>query len=176
MFLWCLLLNCTQLHTDCRNSCLPLCRGHENGFSCWLLCVLLNIHPRFKEKTRHPTSANGNSLFTSFRCGKITLLLFTAEIGDFEESKCRSHLLNNNYIPDQMPLIDKIMEFHSRHMWVSWSLAKLEKGFYFIQAYFFSFVEAENPLEKSAVLFRCMNNTAGKLAFKWKVVVCLSSI
>lgn len=41
---------------------------------------------------------------------------FAAEIGDFEESQCRSHLLNNNYIPDQMPLIDKIMEFHSRNM------------------------------------------------------------
>uniref|UniRef100_A0A674MFW5 FERM, ARHGEF and pleckstrin domain-containing protein 1 n=1 Tax=Takifugu rubripes TaxID=31033 RepID=A0A674MFW5_TAKRU len=39
-----------------------------------------------------------------------------SEIGDFEESKCRSHLLNNNYIPDQMPLIDKIMDFHSRHI------------------------------------------------------------
>lgn len=90
--------------------------------------------------------ANGNSLFPSFRCGKIILFLVTAEIGDFEESKCRSHLLNNNYIPDQMPLIDKIMEFHSRHMWVSCSPLKLEKGFYFIQAYFFfPFIEAENP-------------------------------
>ncbi|XP_075896056.1 FERM, ARHGEF and pleckstrin domain-containing protein 1-like isoform X2 [Nelusetta ayraudi] len=38
-----------------------------------------------------------------------------SEIGDFEESQCRSHLLNNNYIPEQMPLIDKIMEFHSKH-------------------------------------------------------------
>lgn len=38
-----------------------------------------------------------------------------SEIGDFEESQCRSHLLNNNYIPDQMPLIDKIMEFHSKN-------------------------------------------------------------
>ncbi|XP_068602111.1 FERM, ARHGEF and pleckstrin domain-containing protein 1 [Brachionichthys hirsutus] len=38
-----------------------------------------------------------------------------AEIGDFEESQCRSHLLNNNYIPDQMPLIDKIMDFHSKN-------------------------------------------------------------
>lgn len=151
MFPCCLLctceLNCTQLNTDLPLSCptAGVCRGHESGFSCWLLCVLLNIHPRYKEKTRHANFANVNSLFTPFRCGKITLLLFTAEIGDFEESKCRSHLLNNNYIPDQMPLIDKIMEFHSRHMWVSWSLVKLEKGFYFIQAYFFSFTEAENP-------------------------------
>lgn len=45
-----------------------------------------------------------------------TLFPISAEIGDFEESQCRSHLLNNNYIPEQMPLIDKIMEFHSKHM------------------------------------------------------------
>ncbi|MEQ2194397.1 hypothetical protein XENOCAPTIV_028730 [Xenoophorus captivus] len=42
--------------------------------------------------------------------------IIQSEIGDFDESHCRSHLLNNNYIPDQMPLIDKIMEFHSKHM------------------------------------------------------------
>nr|XP_046259441.1 FERM, ARHGEF and pleckstrin domain-containing protein 1 isoform X2 [Scatophagus argus] len=41
--------------------------------------------------------------------------IIQSEIGDFEESQCRSHLLNNNYIPDQMPLIDKIMEFHSKN-------------------------------------------------------------
>uniref|UniRef100_A0AAQ4RQA4 FERM, ARHGEF and pleckstrin domain-containing protein 1 n=1 Tax=Gasterosteus aculeatus aculeatus TaxID=481459 RepID=A0AAQ4RQA4_GASAC len=40
--------------------------------------------------------------------------IIQSEIGDFEESQCRSHLLNNNYIPDQIPLIDKIMEFHSK--------------------------------------------------------------
>uniref|UniRef100_A0A1A8UQQ5 FERM, ARHGEF and pleckstrin domain-containing protein 1 n=1 Tax=Nothobranchius furzeri TaxID=105023 RepID=A0A1A8UQQ5_NOTFU len=42
--------------------------------------------------------------------------IIQSEIGDFEESHCRSHLLNNNYIPDQMPLIDKIMESHSKHL------------------------------------------------------------
>uniref|UniRef100_A0A8D3CV89 FERM, ARHGEF and pleckstrin domain-containing protein 1 n=1 Tax=Scophthalmus maximus TaxID=52904 RepID=A0A8D3CV89_SCOMX len=42
--------------------------------------------------------------------------IIQSEIGDFEESQCRSHLLNNNYIPDQMPLIDKIMEFHSKNL------------------------------------------------------------
>uniref|UniRef100_A0A8C5I5L6 FERM, ARHGEF and pleckstrin domain-containing protein 1 n=1 Tax=Gouania willdenowi TaxID=441366 RepID=A0A8C5I5L6_GOUWI len=41
--------------------------------------------------------------------------IIQSEIGDFEESQCRSHLLNNNYIPDQMPLIDKIMECHSKN-------------------------------------------------------------
>ncbi|XP_028992331.1 FERM, ARHGEF and pleckstrin domain-containing protein 1 isoform X2 [Betta splendens] len=42
--------------------------------------------------------------------------IIQSENGDFEESQCRSHLLNNNYIPDQMPLIDKIMEFHSKNI------------------------------------------------------------
>ncbi|XP_067108692.1 LOW QUALITY PROTEIN: FERM, ARHGEF and pleckstrin domain-containing protein 1 [Osmerus mordax] len=59
-------------------------------------------------------------------CGRLTcndssaaLLvsnIIQSEIGDFEESQCRSHLLNNNYIPDQMALIDKIMEFHSKNV------------------------------------------------------------
>ncbi|XP_072300724.1 FERM, ARHGEF and pleckstrin domain-containing protein 1-like isoform X2 [Eucyclogobius newberryi] len=59
-------------------------------------------------------------------CGRLTcndtsaaLLvshIIQSEIGDFEESQCRSHLLNNSYIPDQMSLIDKIMEFHSKHI------------------------------------------------------------
>uniref|UniRef100_A0A8C5BJ13 FERM, ARHGEF and pleckstrin domain-containing protein 1 n=1 Tax=Gadus morhua TaxID=8049 RepID=A0A8C5BJ13_GADMO len=38
-----------------------------------------------------------------------------SEIGDFEGSQSRSHLLNNNYIPDQMALMDRIMEFHSKN-------------------------------------------------------------
>ncbi|XP_071389361.1 FERM, ARHGEF and pleckstrin domain-containing protein 1 [Centroberyx affinis] len=42
--------------------------------------------------------------------------IIQSEIGDFEESQCRSHLLNNNYIPDQMALMDKIMEFHSKNI------------------------------------------------------------
>ncbi|XP_056285140.1 FERM, ARHGEF and pleckstrin domain-containing protein 1 isoform X3 [Pseudoliparis swirei] len=42
--------------------------------------------------------------------------IIQSEIGDFEESQCRSHLLNNNYIPDQIPMIDKIMEFHSKNI------------------------------------------------------------
>ncbi|KAJ3592636.1 hypothetical protein NHX12_007763, partial [Muraenolepis orangiensis] len=38
-----------------------------------------------------------------------------SEIGDFEGSLSRSHLLNNSYIPDQMALMDRIMENHSKH-------------------------------------------------------------
>ncbi|KAL2081635.1 hypothetical protein ACEWY4_023488 [Coilia grayii] len=59
-------------------------------------------------------------------CGRLTcndssaaLLvshIIQSEIGDFEETQCRQHLLNNSYIPDQMALIDKIMEFHHKHM------------------------------------------------------------
>ncbi|KAL0963878.1 hypothetical protein UPYG_G00314750 [Umbra pygmaea] len=59
-------------------------------------------------------------------CGRLTcndssaaLLVshvIQSEIGDFEESQSRQHLLNNNYIPDQMALMDKIMEFHSKNV------------------------------------------------------------
>uniref|UniRef100_A0AAY4D439 FERM, ARHGEF and pleckstrin domain-containing protein 1 n=1 Tax=Denticeps clupeoides TaxID=299321 RepID=A0AAY4D439_9TELE len=42
--------------------------------------------------------------------------IIQSEIGDFEETQCRQHLLNHSYIPDQMALIDKIMEFHHKHM------------------------------------------------------------
>lgn len=42
--------------------------------------------------------------------------IIQSEIGDFEETQCRQHLLNTNYIPDQMALMDKIMEFHHRHI------------------------------------------------------------
>ncbi|XP_038862740.1 FERM, ARHGEF and pleckstrin domain-containing protein 1-like isoform X2 [Salvelinus namaycush] len=42
--------------------------------------------------------------------------IIQSEIGDFEESQSRQHLLNNNYIPDQVTLIDKIMEFHSKNV------------------------------------------------------------
>ncbi|XP_051566438.1 FERM, ARHGEF and pleckstrin domain-containing protein 1 isoform X2 [Myxocyprinus asiaticus] len=42
--------------------------------------------------------------------------IIQSEIGDFEETTCRQHLLNTNYIPDQMALMDKIMEFHHKHV------------------------------------------------------------
>ncbi|XP_073768476.1 FERM, ARHGEF and pleckstrin domain-containing protein 1 [Danio rerio] len=41
--------------------------------------------------------------------------IIQSEIGDFEETQCRQHLLNTNYMPDQMALMDKIMEFHLKH-------------------------------------------------------------
>ncbi|XP_059417467.1 FERM, ARHGEF and pleckstrin domain-containing protein 1 isoform X2 [Carassius carassius] len=42
--------------------------------------------------------------------------IIQSEIGDFEETQCRQHLLNTNYIPDQMALMDTIMEFHHKHI------------------------------------------------------------
>ncbi|XP_045074133.1 FERM, ARHGEF and pleckstrin domain-containing protein 1 [Coregonus clupeaformis] len=58
-------------------------------------------------------------------CGRLTcndssaaLLvshIIQSETGDFEESQSRQHLLNNSYIPDQVALMDKIMEFHSKN-------------------------------------------------------------
>lgn len=42
--------------------------------------------------------------------------IIQSEIGDFEETQCRPHLLNTNYISDQMALMDKIMEFHHKHV------------------------------------------------------------
>ncbi|XP_056610287.1 FERM, ARHGEF and pleckstrin domain-containing protein 1 isoform X1 [Triplophysa dalaica] len=42
--------------------------------------------------------------------------IIQSEIGDFEETQCRQHLLNTNYISDQMALMDKIMEFHRKHV------------------------------------------------------------
>lgn len=56
------------------------------------------------------------SLFLLLFSLKLIISYFSAEIGDFDEGQCRSHLLNNKYIPDQMPLIDKIMEFHSMNV------------------------------------------------------------
>uniref|UniRef100_A0A668AJ87 FERM, ARHGEF and pleckstrin domain-containing protein 1 n=1 Tax=Myripristis murdjan TaxID=586833 RepID=A0A668AJ87_9TELE len=63
-----------------------------------------------EELTRPVCMCSTKSFLPSF------LFPCLAEIGDFEESQCRSHLLNNNYIPDQMALIDKIMEFHSKNI------------------------------------------------------------
>lgn len=75
-----------------------------------LSCCDRSVFARFS-----PCSINSKADFFIF-CPFFSSV--SAEIGDFDESHCRSHLLNNNYIPDQMPLIDKIMEFHSKHMWV----------------------------------------------------------
>ncbi|XP_030636646.1 FERM, ARHGEF and pleckstrin domain-containing protein 1 isoform X3 [Chanos chanos] len=59
-------------------------------------------------------------------CGRLTcndssaaLLvshIVQSEIGDFDEVQCRQHLLNNKYIPDQDALMDKITEYHRKHV------------------------------------------------------------
>ncbi|KAG7271410.1 hypothetical protein CRUP_031222 [Coryphaenoides rupestris] len=45
-----------------------------------------------------------------------------SEIGDFEGSQSRSHLLNNNYIPNQMALMDRIMEYHSKNIYCKYDV------------------------------------------------------
>ncbi|TRY95522.1 hypothetical protein DNTS_012493, partial [Danionella cerebrum] len=59
-------------------------------------------------------------------CGRLTcnessaaLLvshIVQSEIGDFDEVQCKQHLLNNKYIPEQDTLMDKVMEYHRKHV------------------------------------------------------------
>uniref|UniRef100_A0A8C9TSX0 FERM, ARHGEF and pleckstrin domain-containing protein 1 n=1 Tax=Scleropages formosus TaxID=113540 RepID=A0A8C9TSX0_SCLFO len=59
-------------------------------------------------------------------CGRLTcndssaaLLvshIIQSEIGDYDEAQTRQHLLNNKYVPDQEALMDKIAEFHRKHI------------------------------------------------------------
>uniref|UniRef100_A0A8C1F8A4 FERM, ARHGEF and pleckstrin domain-containing protein 1 n=1 Tax=Cyprinus carpio carpio TaxID=630221 RepID=A0A8C1F8A4_CYPCA len=59
-------------------------------------------------------------------CGRLTcnessaaLLvshIVQSEIGDFDEVQCKQHLLNNKYIPEQDTLMDKIIEYHRKHI------------------------------------------------------------
>ncbi|XP_048834404.1 FERM, ARHGEF and pleckstrin domain-containing protein 1 isoform X2 [Brienomyrus brachyistius] len=59
-------------------------------------------------------------------CGRLTcnessaaLLvshIVQSEIGDFDETQSRQHLLYNKYIPDQEALMDRILDFHRKHV------------------------------------------------------------
>ncbi|XP_052448988.1 FERM, ARHGEF and pleckstrin domain-containing protein 1-like isoform X1 [Carassius gibelio] len=59
-------------------------------------------------------------------CGRLTcnessaaLLvshIVQSEIGDFDEVQCKQHLLNNKYIPEQDTLMEKIIEYHRKHV------------------------------------------------------------
>ncbi|XP_047670714.1 FERM, ARHGEF and pleckstrin domain-containing protein 1 isoform X2 [Tachysurus fulvidraco] len=60
--------------------------------------------------------ASGRLTCTDSSAAMLVSHIIQSEIGDFEEIQCRQHLLNNNYIPDQMALMDKIMEFHRKHV------------------------------------------------------------
>ncbi|XP_072541880.1 FERM, ARHGEF and pleckstrin domain-containing protein 1 [Salminus brasiliensis] len=60
--------------------------------------------------------ASGRLTCTDSSAALLVSHIIQSEIGDFEEAQCRQHLLNNNYIPDQMALMDKIMEFHQKHV------------------------------------------------------------
>uniref|UniRef100_A0A8B9JZU6 FERM, ARHGEF and pleckstrin domain-containing protein 1 n=1 Tax=Astyanax mexicanus TaxID=7994 RepID=A0A8B9JZU6_ASTMX len=60
--------------------------------------------------------ATGRLTCTDSSAALLVSHIIQSEIGDYEEAQCRQHLLNNNYIPDQMALMDKIMEFHQKHV------------------------------------------------------------
>uniref|UniRef100_A0AAR2L881 FERM, ARHGEF and pleckstrin domain-containing protein 1 n=1 Tax=Pygocentrus nattereri TaxID=42514 RepID=A0AAR2L881_PYGNA len=60
--------------------------------------------------------ASGRLTCTDSSAALLVSHIIQSEVGDFEEAQCRQHLLNNNYIPDQMALMDKIMEFHHKHV------------------------------------------------------------
>uniref|UniRef100_A0A4W4GLD6 FERM, ARHGEF and pleckstrin domain-containing protein 1 n=1 Tax=Electrophorus electricus TaxID=8005 RepID=A0A4W4GLD6_ELEEL len=60
--------------------------------------------------------ATGRLTCTDSSAALLVSHIIQSEIGDFEETQCRQHLLNNNYIPDQMALMDKIMDFHHTHV------------------------------------------------------------
>ncbi|XP_058247306.1 FERM, ARHGEF and pleckstrin domain-containing protein 1 [Hemibagrus wyckioides] len=60
--------------------------------------------------------ASGRLTCTDNSAALLVSHIIQSEIGDFEETQCRQHLLNNNYIPDQMALMDKIMECHRKHV------------------------------------------------------------
>ncbi|XP_062861465.1 FERM, ARHGEF and pleckstrin domain-containing protein 1 [Trichomycterus rosablanca] len=60
--------------------------------------------------------ASGRLTCTDSSAALLVSHIIQSEIGDFEETQSRQHLLNNNYIPDQMALMDKIMEFHRKHV------------------------------------------------------------
>ncbi|KAG5262147.1 hypothetical protein AALO_G00292710 [Alosa alosa] len=59
-------------------------------------------------------------------CGRLTcndtsaaLLvshIVQSEVGDFDDVQSRQHLLNNKYIPDQDALMDKITDYHRKHV------------------------------------------------------------
>ncbi|MFT7808131.1 FERM, RhoGEF and pleckstrin domain-containing protein 1-like isoform X4 [Arapaima gigas] len=42
--------------------------------------------------------------------------IIQSEVGDYDEAQTRQHLLNNQYVPNQEALMDKIAEFHHRHI------------------------------------------------------------
>lgn len=46
----------------------------------------------------------------------VSVSMVAAEIGDFDEVQCKQHLLNNKYSPEQDTLMDKIIEYHRKHV------------------------------------------------------------
>uniref|UniRef100_A0A9J7YWK3 FERM, ARHGEF and pleckstrin domain-containing protein 1 n=1 Tax=Cyprinus carpio carpio TaxID=630221 RepID=A0A9J7YWK3_CYPCA len=80
-----------------------------------VLICLFSIRYLFALQVRQDL-ASGRLTCSDASASLLVSHIIQSEIGDFEETQCRQHLLNTNYIPDQMALMDKIMEFHHKHI------------------------------------------------------------
>uniref|UniRef100_A0A8C7DSE2 FERM, ARHGEF and pleckstrin domain-containing protein 1 n=1 Tax=Oncorhynchus kisutch TaxID=8019 RepID=A0A8C7DSE2_ONCKI len=108
-FLCCSSLLCcrlTGLDVNHRRSSRPLCSSLS-------LCPVLSRY-LFALQIKHDLAC-GRLTCNDSSAALLVSHIIQSEIGDFEESQSRQHLLNNSYIPDQMALMDKIMEFHSNN-------------------------------------------------------------
>uniref|UniRef100_A0A672MEL4 FERM, ARH/RhoGEF and pleckstrin domain protein 1 n=1 Tax=Sinocyclocheilus grahami TaxID=75366 RepID=A0A672MEL4_SINGR len=80
-----------------------------------VLVCLFSLRYLFALQVRQDL-ASGRLTCSDASAALLVSHIIQSEIGDFEETQCRQHLLNTNYIPDQMALMDKIMEFHHKHI------------------------------------------------------------
>uniref|UniRef100_A0A8C7DQP1 FERM, ARHGEF and pleckstrin domain-containing protein 1 n=1 Tax=Oncorhynchus kisutch TaxID=8019 RepID=A0A8C7DQP1_ONCKI len=96
----------SSLDVNHRRSSRPLCSSLS-------LCPVLSRY-LFALQIKHDLAC-GRLTCNDSSAALLVSHIIQSEIGDFEESQSRQHLLNNSYIPDQMALMDKIMEFHSNN-------------------------------------------------------------
>uniref|UniRef100_A0A9J7XV20 FERM, ARHGEF and pleckstrin domain-containing protein 1 n=1 Tax=Cyprinus carpio carpio TaxID=630221 RepID=A0A9J7XV20_CYPCA len=95
----------------------PCLSSFTDAFMCLshVLICLFSIRYLFALQVRQDL-ASGRLTCSDASASLLVSHIIQSEIGDFEETQCRQHLLNTNYIPDQMALMDKIMEFHHKHI------------------------------------------------------------
>uniref|UniRef100_A0A8C1R6D7 FERM, ARHGEF and pleckstrin domain-containing protein 1 n=1 Tax=Cyprinus carpio TaxID=7962 RepID=A0A8C1R6D7_CYPCA len=95
----------------------PSLSSFTEAFMCLshVLICLFSIRYLFALQVRQDL-ASGRLTCSDASASLLVSHIIQSEIGDFEETQCRQHLLNTNYIPDQMALMDKIMEFHHKHI------------------------------------------------------------
>uniref|UniRef100_A0A8C2DUZ7 FERM, ARHGEF and pleckstrin domain-containing protein 1 n=1 Tax=Cyprinus carpio TaxID=7962 RepID=A0A8C2DUZ7_CYPCA len=96
------------------------CVSFTDAFMCFshVLICLFSIRYLFALQVRQDL-ASGRLTCSDASASLLVSHIIQSEIGDFEETQCRQHLLNTNYIPDQMALMDKIMEFHHKHITIN---------------------------------------------------------